>query len=275
MKDVAQLSHGEIVAIDGKRVRGSYDSASGKAAIHMVSAWATNNGVVLGQVKVDDKSNEITAIPKLLSVLEISGCIVTIDAMGCQKEIAGDIIAAKADYVLGLKGNQGNTLEVVKEYFDTTRTNEEKSYVTVDNDHGRLESREYFAAEAVGIEGLEKWPAIKSIVMVNSSREIGQTKTSERRFYISSLLPHAAKLAAAIRGHWGIENSLHWVLDVTFDEDRNRIRKGEAAENCAVLRHVALNMLKGEQTFKSSIKKKQFKCCMSNEYLAKVLGQAL
>lgn len=270
MKDTAKLTEGEVIAIDGKRLRRSFDKASGKAAIHMVSAWATTNGVVLGQVKVDDKSNEITAIPKLLTVLGIKGCIVTIDAMGCQKDIATKIIDKEADYVFGLKGNQGGTLGAVEMHFDTTKAILD-SVTTTDGDHGRIETRQYQVVEAHLIPELAGWPGCQSAAMVTSTREIGDKKSTESRYYISSLPPVATSLAKAIRGHWGIENSLHWVLDVEFDEDRSRVRLGEAPENLAVVRHVAINLLKREKSMKGSTGKKRLKCCMSNNYLGKVL----
>lgn len=271
MKDVANLTDGEIVAIDGKCVRRSHDKANTKSAIHMVSAWAKENGVVLGQVKVNDKSNEITAIPELLKVLDLNGCIVTIDAMGCQKEIAEKIISQEADYVFGLKGNQGNTLGVVSEYFDMNKQAPEQSHQTVDNDHGRLETREYTVAPAAMVPDLLAWTACNSIAMVSSTREINGVMSNEKRYYISSLSPVPQNIARAIRGHWGIENSLHWVLDMTFNEDLCRIRADNSSENAVVLRHMALNLLKTEQTLKGSLRKKRLKCCMSNAYLAKVL----
>ncbi len=270
MKDVAELTDGEVVAIDGKRLRRSFDKSSGKAAIHMVSAWATANGAVLGQVRVDDKSNEITAIPKLLETLAIKGCVVTIDAMGCQKDIAEKVITQEADYVFGLKGNQSNSLGAVEMYFDTT--SEEKPLTTVDGDHGRIETRSYRVVDAAKIPELADWPGCKSAAMVTSVREVKNKTSIESRYYISSLAPDAEKISKAIRGHWGIENSLHWVLDVVFDEDRSRIRKGEAPENIAVLRHVAINLLKKENSLKrASTGRKRLKCCMSNTYLGKVL----
>lgn len=271
MKDTAELTDGEVVAIDGKRLRRSFDKASGKAAIHMVSAWASTNGVVLGQVKVDDKSNEITAIPKLLEVLELKGCLVTTDAMGCQKEIAGQIRAKGADYVFGLKGNQSGTLGAVEMHFDTTKAVLE-STTTTDADHGRVETRFYQVVAADLIPELADWPDCKSATMVTSTREMGDKKTTESRYYISSLPPIAEGLAKAIRSHWGIENSLHWVLDVEFDEDRSRVRKGESPENLAVVRHIAINLLKQERGLKrASMGRKRLKCAMSNDYLGKVL----
>ena len=216
-----------------QRVRGSYDKANSKSAIHMVSAWATENGVVLGQVKVKDKSNEITAIPKLLETLELKGCIVTLDAMGCQKSIAQNIIDQKADYLFSLKGNQGNTHEEVQHYFDTHKSY--KEHTTIDADHGRIEMREYFIASAVDLPIINEWPSIKSIAMVRSTREKKDKKSVESRYFISSLDLNIKKISKAIRSHWGIENSLHWVLDVTFDEDKKRIRKGDAAENLSLI----------------------------------------
>ena len=275
VKDSIHLSDGEIVAIDGKRLRASHDHTNDKKAIHMVSAWAQSNGVVLGQMKVDDKSNEITAVPQLLELLDIKGCIVTLDAMGCQKDIARAILEKGANYVFGLKGNQGTALEVTKEYFDTTKIPDVHQYETVDNDNGRLETRSYSIAPIANLEELKEWPGIQSIACVESRREIKGVESCETRYYILSILPDVKKAAAAIRGHWSVENSLHWVLDVTFDEDRNRVRRGEASENLAVVRHVALNLLKKEQTLKKSIKKKRFKCAMSNEYLTKVLAGAI
>lgn len=270
MKATATLTNGQVIAIDGKTLRRSFDKTSDKPAIHMVSAWATENGVVLGQVKVDAKSNEITAIPKLLEVLELSGCIVTTDAMGCQKTIATQIIDKGADYVFGLKGNQGNTLGAVEMHFDTTNSGLE-SLITTDGDHGRIETRNYRVVAANEVSELADWPSCKSAVMVTSTRETKEKTTTESRYYISSLEPNAATLAKAIRGHWGIENSLHHVLDVTFKEDQSRVRLGEAPENLAVIRHATINLLKQEKSVKGSTPEKRLRCCMSNTYLGKVL----
>jgi predicted transposase YbfD/YdcC len=270
MKATAKLTDGQVIAIDGKRLRGSFDKASDKSAIHMVSAWATENGVVLAQVKVDDKSNEITAIPKLLEVLEIAGCIVTTDAMGCQKAIGAKIIDKGADYVFGLKGNQGNTLGAVEMHFDTTNV-ELETLTTTDSDHGRIETRNYKVVAADQVPELAGWPGCKSAVMVTSTRETKEKTSTESRYYISSLAPDPAALAKAIRGHWGIENSLHHVLDVTFKEDHSRVRFGEAPENLAVIRHTAINLLKQEKSVKGSTPEKRLRCSMSNDYLGKVL----
>jgi predicted transposase YbfD/YdcC len=270
MKATATLTNGQVIAIDGKTLRRSFDKTSDKSAIHMVSAWATENGVVLGQVKVDAKSNEITAIPKLLEILELSGCIVTTDAMGCQKTIGAQIIDKGADYVFGLKGNQGNTLGAVEMHFDTTKS-ELETLTTTDGDHGRIETRNYKVVAANEVPELADWPGCKSAVMVTSTREAKEKTTTESRYYISSLEPNAAILAKAIRGHWGIENSLHYVLDVTFREDQSRVRLGEAPENLAVIRHAAINLLKNEKSVKGSTPEKRLRCCMSNTYLGKVL----
>lgn len=272
--DVVKLTNGEVVAIDGKRVRGSYDSASGRSAIHMVSAWAQENSVVLGQVKVDDKSNEITAIPKLLELLDLRGCIVTMDAMGCQTEIAEKIVEQKADFLLGLKGNQGNSLEAVELHFDTNAVADEYRHTTVDNDHGRIETREYSVVDAKNISGLEKWKHLGCVAKVHSTVEKNGQTTTENRYYLSSLAPDPERVGRAIRAHWSVENSLHWVLDVTFNEDNKRIRTGDGPENCSILRRIAINLLKTEKSYKRSLKGKKLKCCMSNKYLQKVLFSA-
>ena len=275
MQEIVSLTNGEVIAIDGKCVRRSHDKTKSKSAIHMVSAWAVENGVVIGQNKVDEKSNEIVAIPKLLETLEIAGCIVTIDAMGAQTKIAQKIIDNNADYVLGLKGNQGSSLKSVKEHFDTTTEIKKETFNTVDNDHGRLETRECVVKNADILYSLDKWPGLKSVVMVRSTREIRDKKSIECRYYLSSLSPdNPEKIAKAIRSHWSVENSLHWVLDVTFDEDRSRIRKDNAAETASILRRISLNLVKMDKSFRGSVKRKMLKCCLSNKYLEKVFCQA-
>ena len=275
MADVVTLTSGEVVAIDGKTLRRSFDRAGEKDPIHMVSAWATGNGVVLGQIKVDTKSNEISAIPKLLKLLDLKGCIVTIDAMGCQIEIAEQIVEQGADYCLCLKGNQSNTQEAVTEYFDTTAVNRENQLETVDKDHGRLETRRFSVAAIPDVSEIKKWPHCRSIAKVESLREFKGKSEGETRYFLLSTPPNIQVTAKAIRCHWGIENSLHWVLDVEFDEDLSRIRKDASPENVAALRHVALNLLKQEKTLKTSIRKKRLKCAMSNAYLGKVLAGAV
>jgi len=267
----------EIVAIDGKTLRGSHDRANGKEAIHMVSAWARENGLVLGQVKVDDKSNEITAIPELLQALNLKGCIVTIDAMGCQKQIAREIVAAKADYVLALKGNQSTLHEEVQSFMEAAQADgfpgiRHDFLELTERSHGRLETRRYWVIDEIEwLTSLSQWENLRSVTMVESIREIQNKVTTERRFYISSMAPKAKIHARAIRGHWSIENTLHWSLDVSFAEDQCRIRAGYAPENFAVLRHMALNILKADSGKKLSVKTKQKCASWDHPYLLNLL----
>jgi len=239
----------DIVAIDGKTLRRSFDKGTEQSAIHMVSAFATQAKLVLGQQKVDEKSNEITAIPLLLEVLDLKGSIVTIDAMGCQKNIAGKIVEKKADYVLALKGNHGTLHDDVKLFFTTEREKSKSIYITdkhdeIDTGHGRIEKRECWVSDKLDwLEQKEEWKNLKTVVMVEETRETGKKKSIERRFFISSLSANAKNIAFAVRAHWGVENTLHWILDMTFREDESRVREKNAAENLAVVRHIALNML--------------------------------
>ena len=275
---INQLTKGEVIAIDGKTLRRSYDNNNGKSAIHMVSAWASANGIVLGQIKTDDKSNEITAIPELLRALEIEGCIVTIDAMGCQKKIAETIVNKKADYVFSLKGNQSNLHENIKLYFQEQMENQFNDspydyHQTVDGEHGKIEIRRYWTTSDIEwLQGKENWKNLNTICMVERERQFNEKVEKETSYYIGSIDSDAKQFGSAIRNHWGIENSLHWVLDVSFREDESRIRKGKAPENFAVLRHIALNMLKKETSLKKSVKSKRLRSGWDNDYLMKVLA---
>ena len=267
-----------LVSIDGKQLRRSHDKNKGKKAIYMVSAWSNENKLVLGQRKVDEKSNEITAIPKLLDVLVLAGCIITIDAMGCQTDIAQKIIDKEGNYVLSVKKNQKTLLSDIIGIFEAA---DEIDFSAVKHDyysraekkHGRLEVRhcwvitdpEYLSL----LSGQENWAGLKAIVRAKAERE-GSEKAIVR-YYITSLEEKAEFLANAVRGHWGIGNQLHWVLDVVFREDDSRVRNGNSAENFAVLRHIALNLLRSERSSNRSIKNKRFKCALSTEYLEKVL----
>lgn len=271
------LSFGELVSIDGKSARHSYDKGKGKGAIHMVSAWASENQLVLGQVKVADKSNEISAIPKLLNLLDVSGCIVTIDAMGAQKEIAKQIIDQGADYVLSLKGNQGTLHEDVQQLFDWAdktafKDIEHEAHQTIDKGHGRLEIRRYWLLDNVQhLENAQQWQGLKRVGMIESERRIeGKPTTLERRYYLTSLDGGIERFAYASRGHWGIENQLHWSLDVIFHEDDSRIRKGHAPENMTLMRKLALNLLAKESS-QGSKKAKRLKAGWDNDFLIQVL----
>ena len=277
IKEVSKITEGEIVSIDGKTLRRSYDKKSNKSAIHMISAWADANSLVLGQIKVDDKSNEITAIPKLLEILELKDCIVTIDAMGCQKKIAKKIINKGADYILALKGNQGKLFDETINFFnDAEAINfegiKQESYMTEENNHGRKEIREYrLVTDISWLNNKEEWEGLKSIGTVISKRIIADKETIERRYYISSLTSEVERFADATRKHWGIENKLHWVLDVQLREDDCRIRKGNGPENFAILRHVALNLLRQDKTTKRGIKGKRFKAAVDPKYRENIL----
>lgn len=281
MQGVAQLSQGEIVPIDGKCLRRSYDRGTGKAAIYMVSAWASTNRLVLGQRKTDEKSNEITAIPELLSQLALQGCIVTIDAIGCQTTIAQQIVEQEADYVLALKGNQGTLHQDVQSLFDYAfekefQDIEHDTYQTVDKGHGRLEIRRYWTISdpefLTWLDPKDKWAGLTSIGRVEAQRIIADEVTTETRHYISSLAGDAVQFGLAVRTHWQIENCVHWVLDISFREDECRIRTGYGPQNMAVLRHIAFNLLRQEKTAKCGVKNKRLKAAWDNDYLLTILS---
>jgi predicted transposase YbfD/YdcC len=266
-----------VVAVDGKTLRRSFDRAGGKGAVHMVSAWSSVQKLVLGARAVDEKSNEITAIPELLDLLAIKGAIVTIDAMGCQKKIAEKIIDKKADYVFGLKGNQGSLREDVELLFTEQLANGFKDIAvskasSLDGEHGRIESREVVATEDIGwLKERHDWNGLRSIVMVVSGRESAKGQETERRFYISSLPADAEKLGQAIRAHWGVENGLHWVLDVNFRDDDCRIRKKNAPANFSAVKRATLNALR-KAPGKDSLKSKRLIAAWDENYLAKTLA---
>ena len=275
---VCEVLEGQVVAIDGKTARRSHNRSIGKEAIHMVSAWATESQLVLGQIKVDDKSNEITAIPALLDLLELSGCIVTLDAIGCQKKIARQIVEQGADYVLALKANQGTLHTDMRDLFEDARAIDfvDCDYQkTIEKGHGRIEIRECWTTAhpdyLASLYKPEQWPGLQTVVMVCTERRVGDLSEKETRYYISSLPSDAKQLLDTVRAHWHIENRLHWVLDVTFREDDSRIRTGNAAQNMTVLRHMALNLIKQEQSTRRSVRGKRLKAGWDEDYLAKVL----
>jgi len=270
----------ELVAIDGKTLRRSHDRSNGKSAIHMVNAWAVHHGLVLGQVKTDAKSNEITAIPALLKLLDLKGCVVSVDAMGCQKEIAKQIVEQEADYVFSLKGNQGNLHKEVELLFQDAKNNDFKdlphdSFTTVDGEHGRIETRRYTTVGDVDwFEEKNKWAKLTSFGMIESKREVDGNITVETRYFISSLPSNAKRFAAAARGHWAVENSLHWSLDIAFREDDSRVRSGHAPANLATIRRLALSLIKQDPNRKIGIKASRKRAGWDLEYIKRLLGAA-
>lgn len=275
---IKNLMQNEVVSIDGKTLRGSHNKRDGKAAIHMVSAWASEMNMVLGQVKTEEKSNEITAIPELLDLLEVSGCIVTIDAMGCQKKIAAKIIEKDADYVLALKKNQGTLHDDVELYFQDAKKNHFKDiqnsyHETIDGDHGRIEVRRHWVVSDIDwLDAKPAWKGLNSIGMVERERDINDRVSCETTYYILSQKCNGKVFAESARKHWGIENKLHWGLDVSFREDECRKRIGNGAENFAIVRHIALNLLKQENSMRKSINTKRLQAGWDNIYLMEVLG---
>lgn len=281
VEGVFTVTQGQVVSIDGKTARRSHDKAIGKDAIHVVSAWASVNGITLGQRKVDDKSNEITAIPQLLELLSIPGCIVTIDAMGCQKKIAQKIRDKQADYVLAVKDNQGKLHQDIQDWFahaDQVAFKEIKHdyYQTVNKGHGRIEIRQCSViTDPVAFDYIrhyEGWADLTSIVRVQRERRLPDKVEQEVAYYISSLSGSAETVLNATRQHWAIENSLHWVMDVTFQEDRMRTRKGDSPQNLIVLRNIALNILKQDSS-KGSLRQKRYRAALDDTFLHKLLSQ--
>ena len=272
-----ELTEGQVVAIDGKTLRHSFDKATGKSAIHMVSAWATANHISLGQVVVDAKSNEITAIPQLLQLLEISGSVVTIDAMGCQTEIAETIVNGGADYVLAAKNNQPTLFAGITAHFldhmeDDFARIKVSRHETTERGHGRDEHRTYLVCDApADLPDLARWKKLKRIGIAISETIRDGKPTDDVRYYILSRKMSARSFGAAVRGHWSIENKLHWQLDMTFGEDQCRIRKGNADANFSILRRTALSLLKNEKTAKVGMKNKRLTAAWNTEYLEKVL----
>jgi predicted transposase YbfD/YdcC len=281
VQQVFRLTEGQVVAIDGKTARRSHDQTIGKDAIHLVSAWASENGIVLGQRKVDDKSNEITAIPQLLKLLNVTGCLVTVDAMGCQKTIAQAIRDAKADYLLRVKANQGKLHQDLADWFayadQAQFAHMQHSYhQSVNKNQGRIEIRRCWAiADPIAFEYIrhyDGWADLQTIVRVARERRFQGKIERDIAYYISSRSHQAPALLEATRHHWAIENSFHWVLDVTFGEDDSRIRTGDSPQNFAVLRHLALNILKQDKS-KASLAQKRFKAALDDTFLLHLLRQ--
>jgi predicted transposase YbfD/YdcC len=280
VQSLVGATDGKLVAVDGKTVRHSFAGEEGKGPLHLVSAWVGENQAVLGQLATDSKSNEITAIPQLLELLDLRGATVTIDAMGCQKAIAEKIIDAGADYILALKDNHPTLHQEVVQFFEAaqaeafrdTRCDQDE---TVDGGHGRIELRRVFASDDIDwLADKPCWKGLRSVVMVESERSLGDKTSFERRYYLSSLPAEAAHLGERIRGHWGIENQLHWVLDMAFDEDRSRIRRGHGPDNFALLRKIALILLKQEKTLRRGVEAKRKRAAWDHDYVLRVLEAA-
>ena len=274
---VAQVMAGEVVAVDGKTVRRSSDRAAGREAIELVSAWAGENRLTLGQLKVATSSNEITAVSELLQVLALKGCIVTVDALNCQQNIAAHIRQQEADYVSALKGNHAGLHQRVAQFFNSVREGRTAGFGisqhrTCDKEHGRIEERHFWQVNAPeDLRASREWADLQSVGLCEAVRDIKGHVTTTQRYYLSSLPVEAVKFSAAVRGHWAVENSCHWVLDVVFHEDDARVRVGHAAENFATVRRLANNLLQRERTVKRGVKTKRLKAALDERYLLKVL----
>jgi predicted transposase YbfD/YdcC len=282
IKGIQQITVGEIIAFDGKQSRNSGDEKNGQGAINTVSAWAASNRLVLGQMKVEGKSNEITALPELIDVLDLAGCIVTIDAMGCQREIVKKIVKKEADYVIAVKKNQPSLYEQIEQLFKHAIKTDGKdlnmsAFSSKEMNRGREEIRNYLMISDIAkqIDPLQKWQNLTSIGMVESVRVVNEKTSVKTRYFISSLDNNAQKIAEAIRGHWSIENSLHWVLDVSFEEDSSRIRKDNAPANFAVLRHIAVNIIGQNKSRKLSVRSKRFLASLDEDYSIELLAAIL
>jgi predicted transposase YbfD/YdcC len=274
----------QVVAVDGKTSRGSGQRARGEHPLHLLSAWATASGLVLGQEATDAKSNEITALPRLLRLLALEGCVVTIDAMGCQSAIAAQLVEQGADYVLALKGNQPTLHTTVVGAFADAQRDGPDGWVpavqdhaqTWDKGHGRVERRRYTALSdpdlLACLDPAHAWPGLRSVVQVEAERRRGEQRSIETRYYLASLPPDAARLGQVIRAHWQVENCLHWVLDVQFREDASRARVGNEAQNLALLRHLALNLLRQNPTVRGSLAAKRFRAALDHTYLLQLLA---
>ena len=276
MRSVCGAFDGLQVALDGKTVRRS--KSSGQKAIHMVSAFASGLGLTLGQVKTAEKSNEITAIPELLDALLLKGCIVTIDAMGCQKAIAAKIVQQESDYALMVKNNQPGLAAAIDGFFNTA---ERIGYQGIphtwaewiEKDHGRIETRRCVVTNDLScLEERHDWPGVKTLVMVEAIRAVNGVASTERRYYISSRLAGAEHMGTVVRGHWGVENGLHWSLDVAFGEDQARMREGNSAENFSILRRIALNLIRQDKSVKAGIKNRRLLACCDDAYRQNLLG---
>lgn len=275
------IPSGQVIAVDGKSARGSRDSFRGQEAIQLVSAWASESEVLLGQRKVDAQSNEITAVPELLKLLFVKGCIVTVDALNCQKETAQAVIDQQADYVFALKANHPQLYQDVIDWFDWAQARDFREvahsfHQSVNKGHGRIEIRRCWAiADPLALTSLahyQGWAGLQSVVMVQRERHTGEQRQTETVYYLSSLPADAQRLLAATRAHWSVENSFHWTMDVIFAEDSSRVRLEDAPENLAVIRHIALNLLKRHPA-KLSLKRKRFRAALDESFLLELLTQ--